>query len=85
MLPEPPQSLGRLFVGRITSGFSAKERQWRYRRGEFWQDYVRILRERTPVALPERRIPAGLRPDSPRKNTSGVIAEENSGRVRGCG
>ena len=26
--------------GRITSGFSAKERRWRYGRGEFWQDYV---------------------------------------------
>ncbi len=44
-----------------------KERQWRYRRGEFWQDYVRILRKRTPVALWERRILAGLRPDSPQK------------------
>jgi len=66
---------------RITSEFSAKERQWRYRRGEFWQDYVRILRKRTPVALQERRIPAGLHPNSPQKNASGVTGEENSCRI----
>ena len=67
--------------GRIASGFSAEERRWRYGRGEFWQDYVRILRRITPVALLERRILAGLRPDSPQKNASGVMGEENFGRI----
>jgi len=67
--------------GRITARFSAKERQWRYRRGEFRQDHGKILRKRTPVALQERRIPAGLRQDSPQKNAGGVTGEENSGKI----
>jgi len=67
--------------GRITARFSAKERRWRYRRGEFRQDHSKILRKRTLVALQERRIPAGSRQDSPQKNAGSVTGEENSGRI----
>jgi len=71
-----------LFVTGITPEKNAgEERQWRYRRGEFRQDHGKILRKRTPVALQERRIPAGSRQDSPQKNAGGVTGEENSGRI----